>query len=345
LRYICYRYYIIVLIELFGNGENMLDRVRGTILGTAIGDALGMPVESFKPDKIKELYGKIIGLEEPRDENPYHKLHKGQWTDDTQLMIVIAESLVSKKCIDYDDIAAGHVKKLYDPRGWGKATTQSVERIKNGIKWWASGEPGATGNGPPMKIAPIGVLYGLKAIDKSELFTVVLNISRMTHKDSRAAAAGILQAWLVGKAIQGGVKGLRFALNDLSSYECWHYETALGISDRPLHSRFSNENSGIVEASFWSDEEIRSTFGTSAFVNQSIPFTYAMVLKYLNNPSEGLISIINQGGDADTTGAMAGALFGAAYGTNIFPNEFINFLEDREKIIKLAESLYYTFKP
>lgn len=45
-----------------------------------------------------------------------------------------------------------------------------------------------------------------------------------------------------------------------------------------------------------------------------------------------------------TTGAMAGALFGAAYGINIFPNEFTNFLEDREKIIKLAESLYYTFK-
>jgi ADP-ribosylglycohydrolase len=303
-----------------------------------------MPVESFKPSKIKELYGKITQLEEPRDENPYHKLHRGQWTDDTQLMIAITESLIDKKCIDYDDIALKHIKKLHDPRGWGKATTRSVERMERGVKWWASGEPGAAGNGPPMKIAPIGVLYGLKAINKSELFAAVLNISRMTHGDPRAAAAGILQAWLIGRAIKGGVEGLKFALHDLSSYECWHYEISLGMSDQPLHLQLSNEDSGIVAASHESDEAIRKQFGVSAFVNQSVPFTYAMVLKYLHEPNEGLISIINQGGDSDTTGAMAGALFGAAYGTHIFPNEFTNFLEDREKIIKMADLLYSTFE-
>jgi ADP-ribosyl-[dinitrogen reductase] hydrolase len=321
----------------------MLDRVRGAILGTAIGDALGMPVESFKPSRIKELYGKIKQLEEPKDENPYHKLHRGQWTDDTQLMMAIIQSLIQKKCIDYDDIAQKHMEELYNPRGWGKATRQSIERMVNKTKWWASGEPGAAGNGPPMKIAPLGVLYGIKAIDKTELFTSCVNIARMTHKDPRAIAAGCLQAWLVGKAIQGGVEGLKFALN-LASYECWHYEISLGSVKEPLYNIISNEDFGIKEASHLSDDMIRKRFGTSAFVNKSVPFTYAMVLKYINEPSEGLINIVNQGGDADTTGAMAGALFGAAYGTYVFANELTNFLEKKDKLIKLADLLFRTFK-
>jgi ADP-ribosylglycohydrolase len=301
-----------------------------------------MPVESFKPEKIKELYGKIRGLEEPKDENPYHKLHKGQWTDDTQLMMAIAESLIDKKCIDYNDIATKHVEKLHGSRGWGKATTESVKRIQNGIKWWASGEPGAAGNGPPMKIAPIGVLYGLGAINKAELITAAINISRMTHGDVRAIVSGVLQAWLIGRAIMGGTDGLRSALHNVY-YECWHLEMSLitlNATYSPLHIHIAE----IEKNSHKSNKEIRKRFGASAFVNQSVPFTYSMVLKYLDKPDVGMIEIINQGGDADTTGAMAGALFGAAGGIDIFPNEFTNFLEDREKIIKLAESLYYLFK-
>jgi len=322
----------------------MLNQIRGAVLGTAIGDALGMPVESFNPKKIKELYGKITQLEEPRDENPYHKLHRGQWTDDTQLMIAIMKSLIEKKCIDYDSIALNHVKELRGARGWGKATTNSIERIEQGVKWWAAGEPDAAGNGPPIKIAPIGILYGMGTISKLELFTAVLNISRMTHGDPRAIAAGILQAWLIGEAIKGGVEGLKSALG-IASYECWHYEMSLGRDlTEPLHLKLSDEDSGIWEMSSQSDEDIRRKFGASAFVNQSIPFTYSMVLKYLNEPNEGLVSIVNQGGDADTTGAMAGALFGAAYGMHIFPHEFTDDLEDREKLINLASLFYNTFK-
>lgn len=325
----------------------MLARVQGAIIGTAIGDALGMPVESFKPSRIKELYGRITRLEEPRDENPYHKLHRGQWTDDTQLMIAITKSLIEKKCIDYNDIAQKHMEKLFDPRGWGKATTQSVTRMANKIKWWASGEPGAAGNGPPMKIAPLGILYGLNAIDKFELFAAVVNISRMTHQDPRAASAAMLQAWLIGKAIRKGVEGLKFGL-ELAGYECWHYEISIGPEDNPLCSVINSddfgENPGIIEASRESDDRIRKIFGTSAFVNKSVPFTYSMAYKYLNEPNEGLLNIINQGGDSDTTGAMAGALFGAAYGVHIFPKEFTEHLEDREKLLKLGEHMFQTFR-
>lgn len=323
---------------------SFVERVCGAILGTAIGDALGMPAEGLSPEDIKKFYGKITRLVEPVCENSYHKLHKGQWTDDTQLMLAILESIVDKKVIDYDNIAKRHVEALLHSRGWGKATTKAVTRIRDGVPWWNSAEEDAAGNGPPMKIAPIGVLYGLEVIDKAELFSVVTNISRMTHNDPRAIASVMIQAWLIGKALLGGKKLLIHSLQHLISNECWHYEMSFGITDKPLFLKFAGEDFNIVEASHLSSDRIRCKFGTGAFVNRSMPFTYSMLLKYIDDPSKCLTEIVNQGGDCDTNAAMAGSLLGAIYGYNAFDYYFTYCLEKRDEIIKLAEQMYHIFK-
>ena len=116
-------------------------RARGAIVGTAIGDAFGMPVEGLDPATIVGRFGCLRSMVSPRNgtwAHRTHKLRRGQWTDDTQLMLAIGESIVSKGFLDFGDIAKRHVLCLSDPRGWGRSTLTGIGRIKAGVSWWNS---------------------------------------------------------------------------------------------------------------------------------------------------------------------------------------------------------------
>ena len=314
------------------------DRVRGAILGTAIGDALGMSVEGLKPSTIKKCYGRIRGYRTPNKKcrSPYHNLRRGQWTDDTQLMLDIGEAIVEKGVIDYEEVVKRHLVSFNERRGWGRATTQSIQRIISGAKWWESGELGAAGNGPPMKIAPIGVLYGAEFINEYELTTISTNLSRMTHMDPRPNVASVIQSMLIGAGLKHGLGGLKHALE--MSYG---YATVF----EPFLAHHSTERLGPVlyralNMTQSTDEEIRKEIGARAFVNESFPFTCALVLKYCDDLELCMENIINQGGDADTTGAMAGAMLGAAYGYSKFPRRWKRGLEDKKRLLTLADNLW-----
>lgn len=312
-------------------------RIKGAIIGTAIGDAFGMPVEGLSPDTIKKNYGKIRGFVKPKTGvQKIHKLDRGQWTDDTQLMIAIIESIINKGYLDYNDIAYRHVIEKKSKRGWGGSTISGISEIESGINWWNSGKENGAGNGTPMKIAPIGILLGLGFISKFEAHTIIINISRMTHGDQRPAIAGILQAEAIASAINGGPQALFISIAQSAQY-AKTLESVFGESDKNLSTSLEigldivkMENSISV---------LRSYLGARSYVIESFPFMFcSMLLKY-KNPIENLIEIVNQGGDSDTTGAMAGALIGAAYGINIFPSRFKRKLESRKYLYMLSDKI------
>lgn len=320
----------------------MRDKVRGAIVGVAIGDALGMPVEGLLPTTIKKHFGVINSYRTPNPKcrSPYHTLKRGQWTDDTQLTVVIGESIVENNGINYDDIANRHAKAFQeDRRGWGKATINGCQRILSGANWWESGEKGAAGNGPPMKITPVGVLYGLDIINKFDLITACINISRMTHEDPRAATAAIAQAYLIGKALKGDVDSLLFTIEDLPIF-LEQVEETLNESVYREDLFFRKLEYAIELARDKSDKELREKIGVKSFVNESVVFTYSMIFKYGENLQGCLEKIINQGGDADTTGALAGSILGAVHGYSSFPDRWRWGIEDRAKLVKLADDLF-----
>ena len=106
----------------------MKDRIRGAIVGVAIGDALGMPVEGLSPKTISDCYGWINSYRTPKRWRKIHKnLKRGQWTDDTQLTIAIAESIIRKNSIDYNDIAGAHIGAFQsERRGVGPSDKRRV---------------------------------------------------------------------------------------------------------------------------------------------------------------------------------------------------------------------------
>ena len=317
----------------------MKDKVRGAILGTAIGDALGMPAEGKSPDTIRKIYGRISTYRNPRSLNGkpfHHNLDAGMWTDDTQLMMAIGLSIARRKRIDYDDIAANHVCMFNGRRGWGKATINSVQRIVSGAHWSEAAEPNAAGNGVAMKIAPIGVLYGLGELNDFDMITVVSNIARMTHGDTRATIAAIGQCHLIASAMKYNETGLMFELANLH-YEIKDLERCFGYVGEPLSSVV--ERAIKMSENKETDDAIRKEIGAGPFVLESFPFTCALVYRHLciENCME---NIVNQGGDADTTAAMAGSLLGAAYGYSKFPFKWRRGLERRKELLRMSDSIW-----
>jgi ADP-ribosylglycohydrolase len=320
-------------------------RARGAIVGTAIGDALGMPVEGLGPATIVSKFGTLRSMVAPMNgtwARQTHNLRRGQWTDDTQLMLAIGESVVSKGFLDFDDIAKRHVLCLNDPRGWGKSTLTGIGRIKAGVSWWNSAAQDGAGNGTPMKIAPLGILLALGKINEFEARTAVINISRMTHGDPRPAIAGIIQMDAVAKAMLRGPAGIHTGLQYSPAY-AEQLETAFGASteDEQGYRSLSQALRLAIEMcdKHMTLSEIRDVIGARSFVVESFPFTVAAVLKYRNDPEACLIELAAQGGDADTTCAMAGALLGAAHGLSSFPERWRRPLEGYARLVTLADGL------
>lgn len=323
------------------NPTTIRSRVRGAILGTAIGDALGMPAEGLKPETIRRIYGRIRSFIAPRRGSwaaKSHPLSRGQWTDDTQLMLAIGESVAELRRLDYEDIARRHILTMKEPRGWGGSTIAGITKIKAGVSWWNSAKPDGAGNGTPMKIAPIGALLALGRLSDFEAVTAVINISRMTHGDPRPAVAGIIQARAVAAAIRGGWEGLSLYLMMAAAVEAPALESVLGRgSDGPQIS--DQLRAAIGSWSPASYDEVREKVGAGCFVAQSYPFTLGGVWRFGADPENCLVEIVNQGGDADTTGAMAGALMGAAHGLSAFPTRWRRPLEGYSRLLSLADAL------
>lgn len=319
-------------------------RVRGAVVGTAIGDALGMPAEGMKPSSIFRLYGHIRRFVDPMRESwasKAHTLKRGQWTDDTQLMLAIGESLVAKRRIDFADIARRHIVAMQeDPRGWGGSTISGFTRIKSGVAWWNSGKHDGAGNGTPMKIAPLGVLFGLGTVSRFEVVSAVMNISRMSHGDPRPAVAGMLQAGMIAEGIRRGPAALHYlGLGDLRR-EAGALESVFGAKEPSVQSMLLNAQRALsCRTGLAAVRAVAEVVGAGCFVVRSFPFVCGALCAMGNDPEECLIEIVNQGGDADTTGAMAGAVLGAAHGLSAFPRRWRSSLEGYDRLIRLADGL------
>lgn len=335
----------------------MEERYIATLVGCAIGDTLGMPVEGWKPVQIKKYAGRITGLIDPvkiydadgnlakQDEfgplKYYSRgLKKGEYTDDTALTLALAESIAEKRRVDLEDIAKKQLESFdeynakYAHNGFGQTTRDAFENLKAGKSPWLSGVIGGPGNGPAMKMAPLG-LY-LHATGHKTPYEA-LYISMITHLDPRSIASGVVQANCVRDLLKG------VSRNDfIDSFigACKDFEL-------PVTSQFSrHEDGSLLSRLEWISKNRDATcdeaYGylkSSSLVYRSHPFTLFMFQKFWDDPITGLIETVNYGGDCDTTGAMYGALAGAKNGM-VFPEEWVKATEGIERLTKAAKGIY-----
>lgn len=192
----------------------MRDKIKGALIGGAVGDALGMPVETWTPEKICEVHGGPITGYVPPIEHKWFKpeeMPPGSTTDDTQLTVATMEGLINghERAVEKKDfspymdaIAAAHVEaSKHTIGGWGKSTTEAVRRIANGVSWEISGitrtKQRGTGNGICMKCSPLSFWLNSANIgdylgEDFQFNQRVVDYSVMTHCHELAVHSGLL---------------------------------------------------------------------------------------------------------------------------------------------------------
>lgn len=311
------------------------EKIEGIFLGTAIGDALGLPVETYDRKTIADGFGQIRSFLSPGAHKWYGGMPAGTVSDDTQLTLALAEALIASTEIDMQKIADSLVAAYKESTlGWGGSTKEAVQRLIDGVHWSKSGQTGdpnrGAGNGVPMRIAPLSVFAQKMQWNDEKLAEIVREISDMTHGTKVSAAAGLAQARAVAYCLK--VAPDEFSRDDFLSELISACRSVDPLDEDPATSALKQRFQLLACTESMSDHEIIGAFGGgSCYVLDSLPFTYAF---FLRNPGsiESLYEAVSAGGDTDSNGAMLGALLGALHGREIFPQELREGLVEKEKI-------------
>jgi poly(ADP-ribose) glycohydrolase ARH3 len=297
-------------------GDSRLDRAQGALLGTFVGDALGMPFEGVSPAEIPEQLEMLDA-----------RLGRGTYTDDTQMAIALAESLLDCDGVDEEHIGRAFLE-AYDPgRGYGSGTRAVLTLISQGVAATEAADEvfaqhGSLGNGAAMRIAPIAVLYADK---HTALLEAARRSARVTHAHPVAIDAAVVQA-----------AAIHAALHDADPLAA---AQAAAVTS-PLRDGLTNAARLLAERP--QPAAVTAALGNGAAANESVPAAIYAAAAYAR--FEDAVSFaVRCGGDADTIGAMAGAIAGARGGASSIPVRWRDQLDDgpkgRSHVEDLAELL------
>lgn len=287
------------------NKEQMFDRIKGTIYGVACGDCLGAPAEFRDREEIRRRYGQITNI----IDGSLIGAHIGCGTDDTAMTLAVAEGIMKSTAGDdlVEKIGAEFVRWYNGtPIGLGATCGSTIEiasdrgRIQSPTRddWFRAAEitdyhlgGRSGGNGTLMRTAPIALLIPDEQRDQ-----VARDVSKMTHYDEDAATACVLYCEIISKLIHG----------------C-PVDDAVSCLNR-------SEDYGVPVTNPKPTGYVKDSFKTALW-----GWTNKMSFEDI------LITVVNLGGDADTTGAIVGGLAGAEYGFSAIPQRWIKALSPNLK--------------
>jgi ADP-ribosyl-[dinitrogen reductase] hydrolase len=301
----------------------LLDRYLGCLLGLAVGDALGVPLEFKPPGSFKPITDMIGG-------GPFH-LQPGQWTDDTSMALCLAASLVEKSGFDPKDqmqrylrwYKEGYMSSTGACFGIGKATRAALANFqKTGNPYSGSTEEHSAGNGSLMRLAPLPLFF---AQNPEQAISLSGEGSRTTHAHPACVDACRYFAGLIVGALRGASKNEILSEKYCPVKQYWTqnrlHPDILTIADGGYKRKeppLINGKGHVVrtlEAALW------------AF-NSTASF------------EEGCLKVVNLGDDADTTGAVYGQIAGAFYGYNAIPSKWREKLARKDLLEDTARALF-----
>ena len=303
--------------------------VLGTLVGGAIGDAMGAPFEGLWTDSIPSAHALSASFHE------YHGYPTGQYTDDTQLTLATIHSIVSECDIVIPDIAR-QISELWRHQsviGPGGACTQAAERFLATGEYRNMGAPeGQAGNGTAMRTAALGLWFGC---DHESLVSVVADISRLTHQDSRSVAGGVAIALAANQlSTPGEVEPHSFC--NLLADACDDINSEMAELLRALPDQVGTGNAmDFLAHSGQPAPEFQHPI-ISPFVIPTVLASIYCILLYSDSWIDAVTSAVRLGGDVDTLGAIVGGLAGARHGFDSIPRNLIESVHDSNAIQVLA---------
>lgn len=291
------------------------DRASGALIGLAVGDALGAPVEFQERGTFPHVTEMQSG--------GYFRLPAGAWTDDTAMALCLADSLIAHPYLDVSDLLNRFLRWLNDHEntstnrcvGAGQNTLAVLGNYHRTGALIAPPVKGRSdGNGAIMRLAPVACMHFQNT---DILRRIAVEQSQATHCSELSSAASEMLGWLLGLLIDGA--DWQNALSKVSS-DKWPDEIkAISRAGWATKTTEAIHSTGYVvhtlEAAMWA-------VGTTTSFEQA------------------LIKAVNLGHDADTVGAVTGQIAGARYGVNAIPKRWLDALMHRERIEDKAASLF-----
>jgi len=301
-------------------GQVLKSKFLGSLVGTGVGDAMGASFEGRHRVNLEE----IQAIVERREVLTY--------TDDTHMMIGVAESLIRSKGFNGEDMAHTFIQnyELEPFRGYGPGPPRIFRMVTAGEAWDKAAQKlyhgGSYGNGSAMRVAPIGVFY----YDDLEMVREVAHkSSQITHAHSLGKEGAALQAYAIALATN-----LQPQTIDRDNF----LARIIDYAQDEVYKQKLNRIKGLIASSDKARVVIELGNGIEAF--NSVPTAIYSFLAHPDSFVDAILYAISLGGDTDTIGAMTGAISGAYLGIESIPASWRNKLENRLYIEELAEKLW-----
>ncbi|MGI9951694.1 ADP-ribosylglycohydrolase family protein [Moorellaceae bacterium AZ2] len=322
------------------NRQSFLEKAYGCLMGVACGDAMGMPTSFLTPEEIRSLFGKIEEFVDAPAGHRYHAgLKRGQVTDDTEQTVHLAKAILRVQRVDPGVVADELLQWLQEIGGLesnkvGPSSRVALGRLLRGEPVELAGKDGYT-NGAAMRIAPVGIING-GMFDECQLLEDVVNACLPTHGTGVAISGAAAVAFaisacfeegccirsIVDRAVAGAVLGRSRGFPYPAASVAARINLALRIIESDLESRAITD--------------IYEVIGSGEYTTEAVPAAIAIFALAGGDPQNAILMAANLGGDCDTVGAIAGAIAGAYAGIKAFPPQWIEIVEEVNKL-RLAD--------
>lgn len=300
------------------------DKIYGTIFGQAIGDALGLGTEFMSKTEVREKYPD--GLKEySQIIRDYHraKFQPGSWSDDTDMMLCIANAIIEDKGINLHTIARNFKQWIYAPetRGVGQTTlkvlsiAEYVEKPHQVAELiWRMTRTKNAANGSVMRTAIIG-------LKKENVAQTAEDVCKLTHFDPRCVGSCVIVSEIINHLI-------------------WHDEQLSYSQIITIGNKYDKSIAEYIDKAYYNGIESLELDEPS-----SIGYTLKALgsalwcLFHANNFEEGLLRVVNEGGDADTNAAVACAMLGAKFGYTSIPQKYTDGLTRKNDLMRITNYL------
>lgn len=306
--------------------------IMASIVGFAIGDALGVPHEFRSRDELRS--NPVYDM----DEYGTHNQPRGTWSDDTSLMLALTEAFSEKeykleraalKIVEWFD------KGKYTPFGSvfdvGNSTIDAINRLKSGVSPLHSGGSSLydNGNGGLMRILPAAFyLFYEEDIDKR--CKLVYEACGITHNHLISKVASHIYVELVRKLFLDRKKDILKAYKDTCALMQQYYKDRLSSEELKF---FSNILGGEIY------KKPVDAISSSGYVIDTLEAVLWCVLN-TDNYKDAVLKAVNLGDDTDTVAALTGGIAGLVYGIEDIPEEWINNLANKMFVFNTAQEFY-----
>jgi ADP-ribosylglycohydrolase len=280
----------------------------GTLLGMAVGDAIGLPYEGLSRRRLARVLNRPLR----------HRFlfGRGMVSDDTEHACLVAQSLIACRGRE-PEFACELARRLRYwlagmPAGIGRATLLACVRLWCGCPPDRSGVRSA-GNGPLMR-AP---LLGAAILDESQLIRLVRISTRLTHHDRRAEIGAAAVALAARTAARSTVPDPELMARVLRSHFQGDADEVNELLGRVIDSAQRRQTTAGFAL------ELGLSRGVSGYVMHTLPVVLQACLRFPTDIRSAVTSVIECGGDTDTTAAIAGGIVGAAAGPGGIPPDWL----------------------